>query len=68
MDTRRGSTPWAPWVAGGVYLNFAERAKHCTALFGSETHRQLSEVKAAFDPADVIRSNHPVPPAVSAGR
>ncbi len=50
----------APWSTGGCYLNFAERAKSGTALWGAATHRRLQAVKAAYDPANVIRSNHPV--------
>jgi hypothetical protein len=53
----------APWSTGGCYLNFAERRKAGTALFGDHVHRRLTEVKAAYDPADLVRSNHPVPPA-----
>lgn len=52
-----------PWSAGRSYLNFAERPKTGPALFGEATYRWLCEVKAAYDPADVIRVNHPVPPA-----
>ena len=53
----------APWSTGGCYLNFAERRKAGAALFGAEVYERLRAVKAAYDPADVIRSNHPIPPA-----
>ncbi|ABW16487.1 Berberine/berberine domain protein [Parafrankia sp. EAN1pec] len=53
----------APWSTGGCYLNFAERPKSGQALFGVDVHRRLTRIKAAYDPADVIRANHPVPPA-----
>ena len=53
----------APWSTGGCYVNFAERRKSGAALFGAATYARLRAVKAAFDPADVIRANHPVPPA-----
>lgn len=33
------------------------------ALFGVDTYRRLCEIKVAYDPADLIRANHPVPPA-----
>ncbi|MDT4893540.1 MAG: hypothetical protein QOE97_2575 [Pseudonocardiales bacterium] len=52
----------APWATGGAYVNFAERRKADTALFGASA-RRLREVKAAYDPADVIRGNHAVRPA-----
>jgi hypothetical protein len=57
-----------PWTTGGVYLNFAERPKTGKSLFGAAAHARLREVKAAYDAADVIRSNHPVKPAAGAGR
>ncbi|WP_029433261.1 FAD-binding oxidoreductase [Blastococcus sp. URHD0036] len=53
----------APWSTGGCYLNFAEVARSGDELFGAATHDRLRAVKAAYDPADVIRSNHPVRPA-----
>jgi len=53
----------APWSTGGAYLNFTERRKAPDALFGSSTHRRLQAVKAAYDPSDLIRANHPVTPA-----
>ena len=53
----------APWDAGRAYLNFAELSTTGQRLFGAETYARLRRVKAAYDPQDVIRSNHPVPPA-----
>jgi hypothetical protein len=55
----------APWATGGAYLNFAERPKAGDALFGTEGHRRLAEIKAAHDPRDVIRANHRIEPAAS---
>lgn len=51
-----------PWTVGG-YLNFAENEASGDELFGPEAHARLREVKRAYDPGDVIRSNHPVEPA-----
>jgi FAD binding domain-containing protein/berberine-like enzyme len=51
----------APWSAGKCYLNFAESRKSGAALFGQEAFQRLQAVKAAYDPADLVRSNHPVP-------
>ena len=53
----------APWSTGGCYLNFAEARKTGQTLFGAATYRRLQDVKAAYDPADVIQGNHEVPPA-----
>jgi FAD binding domain/Berberine and berberine like len=53
-------TRMAPWSTGRVYLNFAERHKAPTAIFEAETYARLQRVKDEYDPADLIRSNHPV--------
>jgi hypothetical protein len=53
----------APWSAGRCYLNFAEEAKTGDTLFGAPTHARLRQIKAAYDPTDLIRSNHPITPA-----
>jgi FAD/FMN-containing dehydrogenase len=50
----------APWDAGRTYLNFTEKRQRGERLFGEMTYRRLQAVKAAVDPADVFRSNHPV--------
>jgi FAD/FMN-containing dehydrogenase len=50
----------APWDSGRTYLNFAEKRERGERLFGDLTYRRLQTVKAAVDPDDVFRSNHPV--------
>jgi FAD/FMN-containing dehydrogenase len=50
----------APWDSGRTYLNFAEKRERGERLFGDLTYRRLQSVKAAVDPDDVFRSNHPV--------
>jgi hypothetical protein len=50
----------APWDSGRMYLNFAEKRQRGERLFGDLTYRRLQTVKAAVDPYDVFRSNHPV--------
>jgi FAD/FMN-containing dehydrogenase len=50
----------APWDSGRMYLNFAEKRRRGEELFGDLTYRRLQTVKAAVDPDDVFRSNHPV--------
>ena len=52
----------SPWAARQMYLNFAET--HSAAPFWTEqAYRRLRRIKAAVDPADLIRANHPIPPA-----
>ena len=53
----------ALWAARHAYLNFAETRMHQAPLWPHEVYQRLREIKAAVDPGNVIRSNHPVPPA-----
>lgn len=50
----------ARWDSGRMYLNFAEKRERGERLFGLANFRRLQAVKAAVDPDDVFRSNHPV--------
>jgi FAD binding domain len=52
-----------PWDAGRSFANFAERRRGGDELFGEPAHARLRAVKRAYDPDDVIQSNHPVAPA-----
>jgi hypothetical protein len=54
----------APFDHGSMYLNFAERPTDPRELYRHEyTYRRLRAIKTAYDPDDVIQSNHPIPPA-----
>jgi len=50
----------ARWNSGRTYLNFSEKRQRGERLFGDVNYRRLQAVKAAVDPDDVLRSNHPV--------
>jgi FAD/FMN-containing dehydrogenase len=50
----------ARWDSGRTYLNFSEKRQRGERLFGDVNYRRLQAVKAAVDPDDVFRSNHPV--------
>ncbi|MCW3033614.1 MAG: FAD-binding oxidoreductase [Solirubrobacterales bacterium] len=53
-----------PFDHGSMYLNFAERPTDPRELYRHEyTYRRLRAIKTAYDPDDVIQSNHPIPPA-----
>lgn len=52
----------SPWGHSRAYFNLAERPRSAEDLFGEDTHARLREVKAAYDPDDVIYANHPVRP------
>ena len=59
----------APWDSGLMHLNLAQKRERGERLFGELTYRRLQTVKAAVDPDDVFRSNHPVRlPAAEAKR
>jgi FAD/FMN-containing dehydrogenase len=53
-------TALARWDSGRMYLNFAEKRERGERFFGDATYRRLQAVKAAVDPDDVFRSNHPI--------
>lgn len=53
----------APWREQGMYLNFAEQPSDVSGFYDPHTWARLRQVKRAYDPEDLIRSNHPVPPA-----
>jgi hypothetical protein len=51
-----------PWSAGHMYLNFADSRQPVETFWRGCIHTAAG-VKATVDPDDVIRANHPVPPA-----
>lgn len=51
-----------PWSAPVTYLNFSERPGG-DPFADDATLDRLRRVKAMYDPADVVRGNHPVEPA-----
>ena len=55
----------APWESEHTYLNFAETRRQASQLFSSASYHRLRRIKAMVDPTELIRSNHPIPPAFS---
>jgi FAD/FMN-containing dehydrogenase len=53
----------AAWSAGRSFMNFTERRADPGELFDATTYARLRRVKAEYDPDDVIRGNHSIPPA-----
>jgi FAD/FMN-containing dehydrogenase len=51
-----------PYRAGD-YPNFVERQSDASAFFDADTWARLREVKALYDPSDVFKGNHHIPPA-----
>jgi FAD/FMN-containing dehydrogenase len=54
---------FAPYAAAHMYLNFAETSRSADAFWTDHAYRRLQRIKAAVDPDDVIRANHPITPA-----
>jgi hypothetical protein len=54
----------SPYRAPDGYLNFGEKPVDASELFGDEdAYGRLRAIKAGYDPDDVFRANHEVPPA-----
>ena len=53
----------APWAARQMYLNFAETATPAKPLWTEPAYHRLRRIKAQADPGNLIRANHPIPPA-----
>jgi FAD/FMN-containing dehydrogenase len=52
----------------GEYPNFVEEPADASAFFDAETWARLRAVKAEYDPYDLFRGNHHVPPAAAESR
>jgi hypothetical protein len=53
----------APWAARQMYLNFAETQYPAAPFWTEHAYQRLRRIKAAVDPGNLIRANHPIPPA-----
>jgi FAD/FMN-containing dehydrogenase len=52
----------APWVAPHMVLNLVGTRRPIDALWAAPAFERLRAVKAAVDPENLIRANHPIPP------
>ena len=52
----------APWEARQMYLNLAETRRDPRSFWAPEAYERLRRIKAAVDPENLIRSNHPIEP------
>lgn len=50
-----------PWAARQMYLNLADTSRDPASLWTVAAYDRLCRIKAAVDPDNLIRSNHPVP-------
>jgi hypothetical protein len=53
----------APHATGGSFLNFLADPARTETAYTAEDYRGLREVKAAYDPDNVLRIGHNIPPA-----
>lgn len=53
----------APYDNGRQYLNFTEAETDPARFYTADAYARLREVRAAVDPGEVFRSNHPIPVA-----
>jgi FAD/FMN-containing dehydrogenase len=58
----RAAGALAPYAAGR-YSNFTEEQGEAARFFGGETWERLRAVKGAYDPGNLFRANHQIPPA-----
>jgi hypothetical protein len=52
----------APWATRYLNPNFAETKHAPESLWTEQAYQRLRRIKAAVDPDDLIRSNHPIQP------
>jgi FAD/FMN-containing dehydrogenase len=60
-DADRLADALSPWSNGSPYLNLTEQAVDMSTAFGAEAWARLRALRAAVDPAGVLRANHPIP-------
>jgi FAD/FMN-containing dehydrogenase len=54
---------FAPYDTGRQYLNFTEESTDPARFYTPDVYRRLRAVKAAVDPDQLFRANHPITPA-----
>jgi hypothetical protein len=55
----------APWRVGGPFVSFlgGDDLEDVASAYEPEDYQRLRELKAVWDPANVFRINHNIPPA-----
>jgi FAD/FMN-containing dehydrogenase len=56
---------YADYDTNRTYVNFVERTVDPAAFYGEEAYARLRAVKAAVDPDELLRANHPIRPAAA---
>jgi FAD/FMN-containing dehydrogenase len=63
--TRETAAAIEPWAVGGGYANYMqadEPLDRIRAAFGNEAFGRLRALKSRYDPGNVLRRNHNIPP------
>ena len=53
---------YAGYDTNRTYINFVEKPVDPAAFYGEEAYARLRAVKAAVDPGELLRANHPIRP------
>ena len=59
----RLAAAFAPYDTGREYLNFTEEHTDPARFYRPDAYHRLRGVKAAYDPDNMFRANHPIPPS-----
>ncbi len=52
----------ASWETGAQLSNFCEVSVAESPFFSDDAYRRLCQAKSAYDPDDLFKANHPIPP------
>jgi FAD/FMN-containing dehydrogenase len=65
--TRRSVEQLSPWHYGGAYVNYVQDgdAGKVREVYGEERYRKLSALKSHYDPANLLRNNQNISPAIT---
>jgi FAD/FMN-containing dehydrogenase len=61
-DLARVDAALAPYDNGLVYANFSERPTDASEIYAADALERLEDVKAQYDPENVLRANHEIAP------
>jgi FAD/FMN-containing dehydrogenase len=63
-DAPEIATALAPHATGGSFLNFLRDPSRVQRAYTAANYRDLRDVKATYDPDNLFRVNHNIPPAL----
>ena len=51
------------WSSARTYFNFTTRLAGAGSIFNPDAYRRLQQIRALYDPSELIQASHTVPPA-----